>query len=66
MTESDIFIVTNTYRNGRDNVISPFYVFDNSHKALSAVLKPCDNIMIKTPPAPRVEVMDVRTIRVWL
>lgn len=39
MTESDIFIVTNTYRNGRDNVISPFYVFDNSHKALSAVLK---------------------------
>lgn len=24
MTESDIFIVTNTYRNGRDNVISPF------------------------------------------
>lgn len=39
MTESDIFIITNTYRNGHDNVISPFYVFDNSHKALSTVLR---------------------------
>lgn len=49
MTGSSIFVVTNTYRNGHDNVISPFHVFNNSRVALNAVLETVQRYGESTP-----------------